>query len=221
MKKLFIFDWDGTLIDSADKIVGAMLASIAELQLEPRSAAQARNIIGLGLPEAVRHLYPELSAAGLKAMQAAYARHFIAADQVPCALFPGALAALEQLRRNGCLLAIATGKNRRGLTRVLGGLGLSDYFDASRCADETQSKPHPQMLHELLAELALPVESAVMVGDTEYDMAMARNAGMARIAVDYGAHAVERLLPFEPALVLNRLSQLPEWLDSMRAEIPA
>jgi len=220
MKKLFIFDWDGTLIDSADKIVVAMLAAIAELDLEPRSAEQARNIIGLGLPEAVLHLFPDLSEAGQQAMRAAYARHFVAADQVPCALFPGALESLDRLRRNGCLLAVATGKNRRGLTRVLGGLGLLDYFDATRCADETRSKPHPLMLHELLAELDVPLEAAVMVGDTEYDMAMARNAGMARVAVDYGAHALERLLPYEPALVLSRLHQLPEWLESLRSEVP-
>jgi len=221
MKKLFIFDWDGTLIDSADKIVGAMLAAIAELDLEPRSADQARNIIGLGLPEAVQHLFPDLSEAGRDAMRAAYARHFVAADQVPCALFPGALEALGRLRENGCLLAIATGKNRRGLTRVLGGLDMLDYFDATRCADETRSKPHPLMLHELLEEFGVPVEAAVMVGDTEYDMAMARNAGMARIAVDYGAHALERLLPYEPALVLSRLHQLPDWLESMQAGVSA
>jgi len=211
MKKLFIFDWDGTLIDSADKIVGAMLAAISELELESRTDAEARNIIGLGLPEAVQHLYPELSEAGQQAMRAAYARHFVAADQVPCALFPGALETLAELRDAGCLLAIATGKNRRGLTRVLGGLGLLDFFDATRCADETRSKPHPQMLHELLAGFGLPAVSAVMVGDTEYDMAMARNAGMDRIAVNYGAHAVERLLSYEPALVLERLSQLVDW----------
>lgn len=214
LKKLFIFDWDGTLIDSADKIVGAMLAAIAELQLEPRSDAEARNIIGLGLPEAVQHLYPDLSAVGQQAMRAAYARHFTEADQVPCALFPGALETLNALREQGCLLAIATGKNRRGLTRVLGGLGLSDFFDGSRCADETRSKPHPQMLYELLVEFGLPLEAAVMVGDTEYDMAMARSAGIDRIAVDYGAHALERLLPYEPALVLERLEQLLAWRES-------
>jgi len=94
---------------------------------------------------------------------------------------------------------------------VLAGLGMSDYFDATRCADETRSKPHPLMLNELLAELAVPVERAVMVGDTEYDMKMAVNAGMPRVAVDYGAHAVERLLPYKPGLVLSQFSDLVGW----------
>jgi phosphoglycolate phosphatase len=210
---LFIFDWDGTLIDSADRIVGAMQSAIAELQLPPRTDAEVRNIIGLGLPEAVEYLYPELSAAGQQAMRAGYVKYFLEAEQVPCALFPEVLETLHRLREGGCLLAVATGKNRRGLTRVLDGLGLQTFFDATRCADETRSKPHPQMLHELLAELSMPAEQAVMVGDTEYDMAMARNAGMARIAVDYGAHAVERLLPYEPALVMGRFGQLLDWRE--------
>lgn len=208
---LFIFDWDGTLIDSADKIVGAMQAAIAELALAPRSADEVRNIIGLGLPEAIQHLYGDLSEAGQQALRKGYAHYFVEADRNPCALFPEALATLAALREQGCLLAVATGKNRRGLTRVLGGLGLLEFFDASRCADETRSKPHPLMLHELLAELAIPAQHAVMVGDTEYDMAMAEAAGIERIAVNYGAHAVERLLPYKPALVVARLSQLLEW----------
>jgi phosphoglycolate phosphatase len=208
---LFIFDWDGTLIDSTAKIVGAMQAAIGELDLAPRTDAAVRNIIGLGLPEAVQHLYGDLSAAGRQALRDSYARHFVAADREPCRLFPEVLATLQALRERGCLLAVATGKNRRGLTRVLGGLGMLEFFDASRCADETRSKPHPQMLHELLRELSIPAGGAVMVGDTEYDMAMAQQAGMARIAVDYGAHAVERLLPYAPALVLARFGQLLDW----------
>lgn len=209
--KLFVFDWDGTLIDSADKIVGAMQAAIADRGLAPRSVAEVRNIIGLGLPEAIRHLYPDLSEAGQQVLRRAYADHFIAADRVPCRLFPQVLETLQALRDDGCLLAVATGKNRRGLTRVLGGLGLETFFDATRCADETCSKPDPLMLHQLLEELAVPAVEAVMVGDTEYDMAMAERAGMARIAVNYGAHAVERLLPFAPLLVVERFGQLLEW----------
>jgi phosphoglycolate phosphatase len=208
---LFIFDWDGTLIDSADKIVAAMQAGIAELQLPARTDAEVRNIIGLGLPEAVQHLFGDLSAAGQNELRLAYVKYYLEAEQNPCALFPGVAATLAELREQGCLLAIATGKNRRGLDRVLSGLGWTRFFDATRCADETRSKPHPQMLHELLAELSMPAERAVMIGDTEYDMAMARNAGMERIAVNYGAHAVERLVPYAPAAVLEQFGQLLEW----------
>jgi phosphoglycolate phosphatase len=138
-------------------------------------------------------------------------RHFLAADQQPCEFFPGALETLEQLKTRGHRLAVDTGKSRRGMHRVLGQLDMHDYFHASRCADETRSKPHPQMLHELLAELRADCADAVMIGDTEYDMAMARTAGMARIAVGFGAHAVERLLPYAPLLVLDNLQQLLSW----------
>lgn len=208
---LFIFDWDGTLMDSTRKIVDAMQLAIAELGWPPRGAADVRDIIGLGLPEAIAQLFPEAPLADRQQLQAAYVRHYLAADQQPCAFFPGAMAMMEELKGRGHLLAVATGKSRRGMQRVLGQLDMHDFFHASRCADETRSKPHPQMLYELLAELRATHTAAVMIGDTEYDMAMARSAGMARIAVNYGAHAVERLLPYEPALVLDNLQQLLAW----------
>lgn len=208
---LFIFDWDGTLLDSADRIVAVMQQAVADRDLSPLTQASIKNIIGLGLPEALRALYPDVPGAELVELQAAYSRRFVESEEESCKLFPGVLATLEQLRANGNQLAVATGKSRRGLVRVLTGLGLTDYFDATRCADETRSKPHPQMLHELLAELAVPAERAVMVGDTEYDMEMAVSAGMPRIAVDYGAHAVERLQRYAPSLVVSDFPELLEW----------
>jgi phosphoglycolate phosphatase len=208
---LFIFDWDGTLLDSADRIVAVMQQASSDCGLDPLTQASIKNIIGLGLPEALRELYPDLPDAELVRMREAYSRRFVESEEVPCEFFPGVLDTLEQLRGDGYRLAVATGKSRRGLVRVLAGLGLSDYFDATRCADETRSKPHPQMLHELLAEMSVPVEKAVMVGDTEYDLAMAVSAGMPRVAVDYGAHAVERLLPYRPGLVLSDFRRLRDW----------
>ena len=208
---LFIFDWDGTLMDSADRIVAVMQRAAEDRELLPLTDASIRNIIGLGLPEALKMLFPELPPAELELLQAAYSRRFVEADEVPCRLFPGVLETLEQLRSDGNRLAVATGKSRRGLSRVLAGLGMGDYFDATRCADETRSKPHPLMLNQLLSELAVPAERAVMVGDTEYDLAMAVNAGMACVAVDYGAHAVGRLLPYKPGLVLSHFPELLQW----------
>ncbi|MET0380016.1 MAG: HAD-IA family hydrolase [Spongiibacteraceae bacterium] len=208
---LFIFDWDGTLLDSAARIVAVMQQAGDDCGLPSLTQASIKNIIGLGLPEALRALHPEAPDDQLLALQAAYSRRFVESEDVPCSLFPGVLTTLEKLRADGNRLAVATGKSRRGLVRVLAGLGLSDYFDATRCADETRSKPHPQMLHELLVELAVPAECAVMVGDTEYDMEMAVSAGMRRVAVDYGAHAVERLLRYEPGLVLSDFPQLLSW----------
>lgn len=213
---LFIFDWDGTLLDSADRIVEVMQRAAGDCGLSTLTQPEIKNIIGLGLPEALRVLYPELADAELERMRAAYSRRFVESEEVPCKLFPGVLDTLEALRAGGSRLAVATGKSRRGLVRVLSGLGMSDYFDATRCADETRSKPHPQMLHELLHELAVPAERAVMVGDTEYDMEMARAAGMSRVAVDYGAHAVDRLLAYEPGLVLSRFPDLLGWRWSVQ-----
>lgn len=206
---LFIFDWDGTLVDSAETIVGAMQNAIAELGLASRTDHEVRDIIGLGLPEALRQLYPTVTE--LEPLREAYVRHFLAVETGPSVLFAGVADTLEQLKQRGHGLAVATGKSRRGLGRALHRLGWERFFDASRCADETRSKPHPLMLHELLAELATPVERAVMVGDTEYDMAMAQEAGMERIAVNYGAHAVARLLPYGPALVLEDFPRLLDW----------
>jgi phosphoglycolate phosphatase len=208
---LFIFDWDGTLMDSTRRIIDAMQVAIAELGWDARSDAEIREIIGLGLPEAIERLFASQGGDQRQQLQERYAHHYVAADQRPCEFFPGAVAVLEQLKARGHRVAVATGKSRRGMQRVLGQLGMLDFFHASRCADETRSKPHPQMLHELLAELAASREEAVMIGDTEYDMAMARSAGMARIAVSFGAHAVERLLPYEPALVVHELPQLLAW----------
>lgn len=216
---LFIFDWDGTLMDSTRRIIDAMQLAIDELGWPARDTAEIRDIIGLGLPEAIAHLFPEPMPDERQRLQASYARHYVAADQQPCEFFPGAFAALQQLKERGHQLAVATGKSRKGLHRVFGQLELHDFFDASRCADETRSKPHPLMLHELLAELRSSRERAVMIGDTEYDMAMARNADMARIAVSFGAHAVERLQRYEPALVLDNLQQLLAWPPAQAKEI--
>lgn len=211
MKKLFIFDWDGTLVDSADKIVEAMAAAIGELALAPRSNDAIRNIIGLGLPEALRQLYDDAPAAQLTALRETYVKCFLQLDQQPCRHFDGAFELLSQLREQGWLLAVATGKSRRGLQRALDQTGWSPLFDATRCADESRSKPHPQMLHELLAELAVQPQQAVMIGDTEYDMAMAETAAIARIGVSYGAHAPERLQRYRPWRIVDRLADVAEW----------
>src|SRR5690606_1123620 len=149
-------DWDGTLVDSAGKIVGAMQRAIADLDLPPRSDAEVRNIIGLALPEAIETLFPGASPAALAAMHDAYVRHFLEADaQQRCTTFAGAGETLDGLRQRGCRLAVATSKSRRGLDRGLLQTGWGELFAATRCADETRSKPHPQMLHELLLQLAV------------------------------------------------------------------
>lgn len=205
---LFIFDWDGTLCDSTATIIRTMHLAGERCELAPLTDAQVMNIIGLGLPQAIRHLYPGLSAAGIEQVCATYSETYRTLNQQPPTLFPGVRETLQALHQAGHQLAVATSKTRAGLQRVLDGLGASDWFHASRCADETASKPDPLMLHQLLAELRVPVERALMVGDTEYDMEMANRAGMRRVAVDYGAHALPRLQAWEPVLSVSRIDQI-------------
>lgn len=209
---LFIFDWDGTLCDSTAIITLAMQQAAQELGWDIPEDHEVHNIIGLGLPEAVAQLYPQTDAKACVELQHAYRRRFLELDaKQPPELFPSVQETLECLRQDGHSLAIATSKSRAGLERMLTGLGMASYFHGSRCADETASKPHPLMLNELLTEFATPAAEAVMIGDTEYDMAMARAIAMPRIAVSYGAHCPERLHLYEPELCVDRLSQILQW----------
>lgn len=205
---LVIFDWDGTVMDSTGRIVACMHAAGAELELPVLDDETVRAIIGLGLPEAILTLYPHLDADGVERMRACYSRHFVAAEATPSALYPGALETLAALREAGLRLAVATGKSRKGLDRVWAGGDLGGWFDASRCADETRSKPHPAMVKELLTELAVPASRALVVGDTSFDLDMARAAGVDRVGVGYGAHPVERLWASAPLAVIDALPEL-------------
>lgn len=205
---IVIFDWDGTLCDSVEQIVVAMQAAAEQCALVPLEAAQIRNIVGLGLPQALAMLYPDLSLAARERLARAYSACYVERDQTPARLFEGALETLEQLRNSGCELAVATGKSRRGLDRVLRGLGMTDFFHATRCADETRSKPDPLMLSQILGERNKCASQAVMVGDSEYDLAMARAIGMPSIGVSYGVHARELLQRHQPRAVIDQLRQL-------------
>lgn len=209
---LLIFDWDGTLIDSKQKITTAMQLAAEDLGWPVHEDVKIHNIIGLGLPEAIRSLYPAFSVGDLQRMREAYAARFLTleAEGHPN-LFPGVIETLDWLRGRGHSLAIATGKSRKGLDRVFNNLGFADYFHSTRCADETASKPNPLMLNELLAEFDVDPVDAVMVGDTEYDLAMARSINMPRIAVSYGAHHISRLHAYEPALCLDQFDELLAW----------
>ena len=205
---LVIFDWDGTVMDSTGRIVSCMHLAARDLALPSLPDQAVRDIIGLGLPEAIATLYPVLDSGDIERMRERYAFHFIAAEATPSALYPGAESLLTNLRESGLKLAVATGKSRKGLQRVWGNTGLDRYFHASRCADESRSKPEPHMVLELLEEMAVPAHRAVVVGDTTFDLDMARNAGVDRVAVSYGAHPVDRLLPCEPLAVIDRLNDL-------------
>lgn len=209
---LYIFDWDGTLCDSTMTITRAMQAAAKEIGWQVLEDHEVHEIIGLGLPEALKTLYPDASDDGLEGLRQAYAHHFIAMDEAsPATLFPGVKATLDRLKSDGHHLAVATGKARRGLDRIFRAMDFTDYFDASRCSDETASKPNPKMLNELLDHFGVPPEQAVMLGDTEFDMGMAKAIDMPRIAVSYGAHHISRLVQYEPVMCLDEFPQLLNW----------
>ena len=207
---LFIFDWDGTLSDSAGKIVECMQRAAEDEGVDVLSSEAIKNIIGLGLPEAVNTLYPHHDNAKHAQVSHAYSRHWLSSNE-PTPLFEGAHDLIKHLQEQGHHLAVATGKSRRGLNRILAQLGMESVFDSTRCADETLSKPNPLMLAEILEELNYSSNQAVMIGDTEYDMAMAEAIEMPRIAVSFGAHHIDRLKKYSPVMCVDHLSQLLEF----------
>jgi len=208
--KLIVFDWDGTLMDSEAQIVHCLHSTIKDLGLAPMTSDTVRNVIGLGLREAVDMLVPGRDTAFQQAFVEAYRKHWFAHPH--SGLFAGVREVLDLLREEGFLLGLATGKARPGLVRVLEQTGLTDYFAATRCADETVSKPHPQMLIELMDELGVAAHETIMVGDTEYDLEMARNAGVDRVAVRSGVHSEQRLLRHDPLVCLDGVVDMPDWM---------
>ena len=213
MRRLFVFDWDGTLMDSVGRIVCCLRRAAEEQGLADLGDAAFADVIGLGLPQAIAQLYPQLNPRQIEQFRDDYAARFVAADARPSQLFPGALQLLEALRARGHWVAVATGKSRRGLDRVLGELGLDDCFHATRCADETASKPDPRMLREIVAQLDVEPERAVMIGDTEYDLEMAARARIRSVGVSYGVHSRERLARHAPARIVDSLPEILDWED--------
>ena len=211
--KLLIFDWDGTLADSIGRIVESMHVASERSGFELRDDFAVKGIIGLGLPEAIRTLYPQIDDDHLVAFREHYAAHYIAAEAVPSPLFEGVVESMEAFRADGYHLAVATGKARRGLDRVLKAHGWENYFHVTRAADETASKPHPLMLQQIVAHCGVRPEQALMVGDSSFDLLMARNAGMDSVAVSYGAQSIEALKAYEPRLAIDRFSELHAWLS--------
>ncbi|MDO8706088.1 MAG: HAD-IIIA family hydrolase [Sulfuricaulis sp.] len=213
--ELIIFDWDGTLMDSVAKIVSCFSAALADAG-EPNPGENAiRHIIGLGLDEAVAVLLPRAATATRAQVGERYRQHFLHLDRTGMELFPGVRAGLENLAAQGYLLAVATGKARRGLDRVLRDSALAHLFCATRCADEAFSKPHPRMLEDILEQTGLEAERALMVGDTTYDMQMARHAGMDGLAVTYGVHGRELLAQHGPLACLDSFGEVYAWLQRM------
>ena len=206
---LVIFDWDGTLFDSVAQIVASLQWAAAQHDIE-LCAEAAKNIIGLGLPEAMQVLFPRHIALQPK-IQADYSKHYVANSHSQ-QWFAGVENMLDQLTARNMQLAVATGKSRVGLDRVLQQTNSEYRFVATRCAGETLSKPDPLMLSQLLEQTGIAAERAVMVGDTSYDLEMARNIGMQRIGVTYGVHSNQILSNYQPLAIVNSIEALTQEL---------
>ncbi len=210
---LIVFDWDGTLIDSAGTITDCIQEAAREMGLPVPDRETASHVIGLGLHDSLRLAVPSLPAAQYLAFVECYRRHFVAREE-SVQLFPGVRELLERLNERGHWLAVATGKSRRGLERSLDASGLGRHFVATRCGDETSPKPSPAMLLELLRELEVTPASSLMIGDTSHDLEMARNAGVAAIGVTYGAHPEQALRALDPLGCVSSVGELAEWLEN-------
>ncbi|MGA8516158.1 MAG: HAD-IA family hydrolase [Burkholderiaceae bacterium] len=212
---LIAFDWDGTLFDSTGLITRCIQEAVREVGGAVPTHAQASYVIGLGLMQALAHAAPDVPKDKYPALGEAYKRHYVA-RQNEISLFEGSLPMLQSMRTRGHLLAVATGKSRRGLDEVLArrvdGTVLSHLFEASRTADQTASKPDPLMLHELMAELGVAPERTLMIGDTTHDLFMAANADVASVGVSFGAHDPVAFADYAPLHVAHSMTDLQAWL---------
>jgi len=209
---LIVFDWDGTVIDSTGTIAECIQQAAAEMGLPVPHDERARHVIGLGLHDSLRHAVPELAASRYGDFVALYRKYFLAREDT-MKLFPGMLDLLSSLKERH-VLAVATGKSRRGLDRALDAGGLRQYFSASRCADETSPKPHPAMLNELMEELDKDPREVLMIGDTSHDLEMARAAGVDALGVTYGAHREAGLRACGPLDCFSTVDNLSQWLKA-------
>ena len=211
--KLLVFDWDGTLIDSIDRIVASLQYASREVCGTHLAEERARSVIGLGLHEAIERLHPELDAVRVESVAAAYRQNFLYDSKVPELLFEGVEDLLRQLKAADYTLAVATGKSRAGLDRAMKQHRLDHYFSATRCAGEHRSKPDPDMLNSLLQALDTPAADAVMIGDSEHDMLMAGNAGVRAIAVTHGVEDADSLMAHKPLTCLDNIADLYAFLS--------
>jgi len=210
---LLIFDWDGTLMDSAGVIADSIQRACEDIGQPAPSDRASRQIIGIGLIQALQTLLPDLSADDYPRLVERYRHHYLSRDdQIP--LFDGVADGIRELHECGFQLAVATGKSRLGLSRALDASGLGPWFAATRCADQTHSKPHPAMVLELLDELDAESAHALVIGDTSHDLLMASNAGVASLGVTYGAHEAGDLHPHAPLALMSSFAEVHAWLNA-------
>lgn len=208
---LIVFDWDGTLINSAAVIAECIQNACRDAGVPVPTKERASHVIGMGLYHALEYASPGLSPQDYSRVTEHYSRHYLLRDpHLP--LFEGTQTMLAALTGGGHTLAIATGKSTAGLNRALNNTGLRSHFAATRCADQCTPKPAPDMLLELMDELDVASERTLMIGDTTHDLGMAANAGVAALGVSYGAHPLEQLQQVQSLAVLHSTAELHQWL---------
>ena len=213
LPRLVIFDWDGTLADSTGRIVTAFQRAVEAIDAPPLTDEAIRGIIGLSLDRAIADLLPEAETALHRALATEYQRQYFAIEE-PVALYPMAEDLLRGLNEADCLVAIATGKSRRGLDRALAQTAAGDYFHCTWTAEESQSKPHPAMLEGILDYTGSRPTEAWMIGDTDFDLLMARSADTHAIGITHGAHPRERLVAARPDWLVDHLAALHDDADN-------
>ncbi len=212
---LIAFDWDGTLFDSTQLIVRCIQEAVRDVGGAVPSPEAAAWVIGMALPQALARAAPDVPPSKYPELANRYRVHYVQ-HQDDLSLFDGVLPMLEHLKASGHLLAVATGKSRRGLNQALATAQLKGVFDASRTADETAGKPDPRMLHEIMDELGVAPERTVMIGDTTHDLQLAQNARAHSVAVSYGAHAVQEFARFQPVATVDDISGLHRLLQGFK-----
>ena len=208
---LIAFDWDGTLFDSTAIITRCIQLAVGDVGGTVPTREAAAYVIGMGLMQALAHAAPDVPPAKYAELGARYKHHYTL-HQNDISLFEGVLPMLADLKSQQHILAVATGKSRRGLDDTLRAVELHGVFDGTRTADETAGKPHPLMLQELMAEFGVAKERLLMVGDTTHDLQMAVNAGCASVGVSYGAHEPASFDPLNPLFVAHSVPELHQWL---------
>jgi len=213
MYKLLVFDWDGTLMDSQQEIVSCFQAASKDVDLPIPTVDEVHNVIGLGMFEAVHTVFPELNTKeSQRVFIDRYRYYYFSPDKPPSELFEGVDDMIRSLSDKGYFMAVATGKGRRGLDESLKRTGFDEIFHYTRCVDEAHSKPHPQMILDIMEYLGVTASETLMIGDTEYDLQMATNANVHSVAVACGAHDKSRLIKHNPQVCLQQTQELEAWL---------
>jgi phosphoglycolate phosphatase len=206
--RVVIFDWDGTLVDSVEHIADSLHQAATDLGYPALEREAYRDIIGLGMVEALEKLYPGISHAEMNRIREGYAGYFFSKTTTPQNVFEGMADVVADLCGSGRRCSVATGKSRRGLDSALVSSGLGSHFEITRCADETRSKPDPAMLEEILNFYRIDPAEAVMIGDTRYDLEMAQRIGMPSIGVEWGVHKRDVLGDYSPHAIVDTVPGL-------------